>query len=49
MGVQNFIGQLAYVVSPWFLWIMTNQNWFDDQMAGAKAITVSHTNHCPHH
>jgi GPH family glycoside/pentoside/hexuronide:cation symporter len=40
MGVQNFIGQLAYVVSPWFLWIMTNQNWFDDQMAGAKGLAL---------
>ena len=26
MGVQNFMGQLAYVISPWFLWIM--QAWF---------------------
>ena len=25
MGMQNFIGQLAYVVSPWFLWIMTER------------------------
>lgn len=40
MGVQNFIGQLAYVVSPWFLWIMTNQNWFSDQMAGAKGLAI---------
>ena len=30
MGVQNFIGQLAYVVSPWFLWIMTHKPWFAD-------------------
>lgn len=40
MGVQNFIGQLAYVVSPWFLWIMTNQAWFDDQIQGAKGLAV---------
>jgi GPH family glycoside/pentoside/hexuronide:cation symporter len=25
MGTQNFIGQLAYVVSPWFLWFMTKK------------------------
>jgi GPH family glycoside/pentoside/hexuronide:cation symporter len=25
MGTQNFIGQLAYVVSPWFLWIMNSR------------------------
>ncbi len=40
MGVQNFIGQLAYMISPWFLWIMTNQNWFQDQMAGAKGLAL---------
>ena len=40
MGVQNFIGQLAYVISPWFLWIMTNQDWFPDQMEGAKGLAI---------
>ena len=40
MGVQNFIGQLAYVVSPWFLWIMTNDAWFDDQIEGAAGLAV---------
>ncbi len=38
MGVQNFIGQLAYLVSPWFLWIMTYKPWFDDQVAGAAGL-----------
>ncbi len=40
MGVQNFIGQLAYVVSPWFLWIMTNQAWFSDQIEGAAGLAI---------
>ena len=40
MGVQNFTGQLAYVVSPWFLWIMTNQNWFDTQLEGARGLAL---------
>jgi len=40
MGVQNFIGQLAYVVSPWFLWIMTNKEWFGDQVEGARYLAV---------
>ena len=40
MGVQNFIGQLAYVVSPWFLWIMTNKSWFEDQLQGAFWLAV---------
>ena len=40
MGVQNFIGQLAYVVTPWFLWIMTNERWFDDQIEGAAGLAL---------
>ena len=40
MGVQNFLGQLAYVVSPWFLWIMTYEGWFDDQISGAAGLAV---------
>ena len=40
MGVQNFIGQLAYVVSPWFLWIMTYEGFFSDQVAGASGLAV---------
>jgi glycoside/pentoside/hexuronide:cation symporter, GPH family len=40
MGVQNFIGQLAYLVSPWFLWIMTYKPWFDDQVAGAAGLAI---------
>ncbi|MEO1266488.1 MAG: MFS transporter [Myxococcota bacterium] len=40
MGVQNFIGQLAYVVSPWFLWIMTNKEWFSDQVEGARWLAI---------
>lgn len=40
MGVQNFIGQLAYIVSPWFLWIMTYKGFFDDQVAGASGLAI---------
>jgi len=40
MGVQNFLGQLAYVVSPWFLWIMTYEGWFDDQISGAAGLAI---------
>ena len=40
MGVQNFIGQSAYVVSPWFLWIMTNPRWFTDPLEGARALAA---------
>ncbi len=38
MGVQNFVGQLAYVVSPWFLWFMTQERWFDTPVTGARAL-----------
>ncbi len=41
MGVQNFIGQLAYIVTPWFLWIMTYDKFFEDQVAGASALAIA--------
>ncbi|MBP9107009.1 MAG: MFS transporter, partial [Gemmatimonadaceae bacterium] len=40
MGVQNFIGQLAYLVSPWFLWIMSNKDWYPTQVEGARWLAV---------
>jgi glycoside/pentoside/hexuronide:cation symporter, GPH family len=40
MGVQNFIGQLAYLVSPWFLWIMTHKPWFPTPAEGAKGLAI---------
>jgi GPH family glycoside/pentoside/hexuronide:cation symporter len=40
MGVQNFIGQLAYIVSPWFLWIMTYEGFFKDQVDGAAGLAI---------
>jgi GPH family glycoside/pentoside/hexuronide:cation symporter len=40
MGVQNFIGQLAYLVTPWFLWIMSHEGLFTDQVAGARGLAV---------
>ncbi|MEM6273657.1 MAG: MFS transporter [Myxococcota bacterium] len=41
MGVQNFIGQLAYVVTPWCLWIVSNKAWFSDQITGARGLAVA--------
>jgi len=40
MGTQNFISQLAYVVSPWFLWIMTYEGFFEDQVEGAAGLAI---------
>lgn len=40
MGVQNFIGQLPYLVAPWFLWIMTYDKFFDNQVEGAAGLAI---------
>ena len=41
MGVQNFMGQLAYLVSPWFLWFMQHQILFGgDMVAGASVLAI---------
>jgi len=40
MGVQNFTGQLAYVIAPWFLLIMQNERLFDDMVDGAAGLAI---------
>ena len=40
MGVQNFIGQLAYVIAPWFLLIMQSERWFDGMVDGAASLSI---------
>jgi GPH family glycoside/pentoside/hexuronide:cation symporter len=39
MGVQNFLGQIAYLVAPWFLWFMTKP-WFENQVEGASVLAL---------
>jgi GPH family glycoside/pentoside/hexuronide:cation symporter len=39
MGVQNFMGQWAYIVSPWFLLIMQAE-FFDDMVEGASYLAI---------
>ncbi|NNL06616.1 MAG: MFS transporter [Gammaproteobacteria bacterium] len=39
MGVQNFMGQLAYVISPWFL-LMMQADIFDDMVEGAAYLAI---------
>lgn len=39
MGVQNFIGQLAYFVTPWFLSFVT-MGMFADELQGASVLAV---------
>ncbi len=40
MGVQNFVGNIAFVIAPWFLVVMTNPAWFRNQMAGARFLAL---------
>ena len=40
MGTQNFIGQLAYVIAPWFLLIMQSEMLFDGMVDGAAGLAV---------
>lgn len=40
MAVQNFMGQLAYLVSPWFLWFMQNESMFDNMIQGAGWLAL---------
>ncbi|MEM1043733.1 MAG: MFS transporter [Bacteroidota bacterium] len=40
MGTSNFIGQLAYVASPWFLWIMSYEGFFENQREGAAGLAI---------
>ncbi|MEL7545756.1 MAG: MFS transporter [Pseudomonadota bacterium] len=40
MGVQNFIGQLAYFIPPWLLLIMQYDVVFDDMVDGAAGTAV---------
>lgn len=40
MGVQNFIGQAPYLIAPWFLWIMQNEDWFPDMRQGAAGLAL---------
>ena len=40
MGVQNFIGQLAYFVPPWLLLVMQYEPLFDDMVEGAAGVAI---------
>ncbi len=41
MGVQNFIGYLAYMVTPWFLWAMQYEPLFEDLAEGAAGLAIA--------
>jgi len=40
MGVQNFVGQLPYMIAPYFLAIMYNEAWFANSADGAAGLAI---------
>ncbi|MEO0696668.1 MAG: MFS transporter [Pseudomonadota bacterium] len=40
MGVQNFIGQLAYLVTPWLLFATQYEALFDNMVEGAAGLAI---------
>ncbi|MFT7287456.1 MAG: GPH family glycoside/pentoside/hexuronide:cation symporter [Halieaceae bacterium] len=40
MAVQNFMGQLAYLMAPWFLWVMQHET-FDGMVEGAGVLAIA--------
>jgi GPH family glycoside/pentoside/hexuronide:cation symporter len=40
MGVQNFVGQIPYMIAPYFLAIMASDRWFDDMAEGAAGLSI---------
>jgi GPH family glycoside/pentoside/hexuronide:cation symporter len=40
MGVQNFIGQVPYMVAGYFLAIMYNERWFANSADGAAGLAI---------
>ena len=41
MGVQNFVSNTVFVIGPWFLVIVTNAEWFRNQMDGARFLALA--------
>jgi GPH family glycoside/pentoside/hexuronide:cation symporter len=41
MGVANFLGQFAWVIAPWFYWIMENKRFFPDSVTGARSLAIA--------
>jgi GPH family glycoside/pentoside/hexuronide:cation symporter len=40
MGVQNFVGQLAYLVTPWLLFATQYEPFFDNMVDGAAGLAI---------
>ncbi|KPK97320.1 MAG: sugar:proton symporter, partial [Omnitrophica WOR_2 bacterium SM23_72] len=39
-GASNFLGQIAWVIAPWFFKIMDNKSWFADIVHGARILSI---------
>jgi GPH family glycoside/pentoside/hexuronide:cation symporter len=40
MGVHNFMGQIAWLIAPWFLWFMKSEQFEGDMLAGAGTLAI---------
>jgi len=40
-GASNFIGQIAWVIAPWFFKIMDNKSMFTDIVHGARILSIA--------
>ncbi|MGI9341663.1 MAG: MFS transporter [Gammaproteobacteria bacterium] len=40
MGTQNFVGQIPYMIAPYFLAIMANDRWYGDMVEGAAGLSI---------
>ncbi|MEL6544156.1 MAG: MFS transporter, partial [Myxococcota bacterium] len=40
MGVQNIFGNIAFIIVPWCLWFMSKEDWFTDQVEGARVLAI---------
>lgn len=41
MGTQNFVGQIAYLVTPWFMWVFQQEALFDNMVQGAGWVAIA--------
>ena len=40
MGVQNFMGQFAYLLTPWLLVLIQNETYFKNMVDGAGELAI---------
>ncbi|MFC1500869.1 MFS transporter [Elusimicrobiota bacterium] len=40
MAWANWLGQIPWLLTPWFWWLMANENYFDNPVTGAQTIAL---------